>query len=234
MIDKKAHPTPSVANEALALRARAEARFNQTAANPAVTGEPLRPEVASLLHELQVHQIQLEMQNEELRRTQTALDTSQAKYFDFYDLAPVGYCSINDKGLISQANLSTTKLLRVARNTLLNRVFGHFVQHEDQDRFYLFRQRLLDSGQPLLIELSMVKADGTPFWAELAALAVPEPDGGQALRLVLSDISDRKAAQEKLVLAASVFSHSGEGIVITDADANITEVNDTFSPHISR
>jgi PAS domain-containing protein len=66
-----------------------------------------------------VHQIELEMQNEELRRVQVELDDARARYFDLYDLAPVGYCTISEKSLIQGANLTTTALLDVSRSTLV-------------------------------------------------------------------------------------------------------------------
>ena len=221
--------TASLLEDAHALRARAEAQFSLKAAHLTVVSDTTSPDAAQLLHELQVHQIELEMQNEELRRTLNELDASHARYFDFYDLAPVGYCSVNEKGLISQVNLATARLLGCAGNALLTQAFTRFITHEEQDRWYLFRQRLQASGEPDSIELHLHKADGSPFWAELIALAVPDANGNSGLRLVLTDISARKAVNEKLELAACVFSHSGEGIVITDAQANITEVNATFT-----
>ena len=93
-----------------------------------------------ILHELQVHQIELEMQNDELRRTLLELDKSQARYFDFYDMAPVGYLTVSDTGLILQANLTTAALLGVPRNTLQNQRFSDFTYHDDQDRYYLLRK----------------------------------------------------------------------------------------------
>jgi diguanylate cyclase (GGDEF)-like protein/PAS domain S-box-containing protein len=220
----------STLDDALTLRAQAEARFSLKAAKLPAMGN--FADAAQLLHELQVHQIELEMQNDELRRTLVALDTSQARYFDFYDLAPVGYCSVNEQGQISQANLTTARLLGHERSALLTQLFSRFITRDAQDDWYQFLQRQQASREPGSIELHMARADGTPFWAELAALAVPDPNGGSALRVVLTDITQRKAANEKLELAACVFSHSGEGIIITDAQANITEVNEAFT-HLS-
>src|SRR5512137_1198992 len=72
-----------------------------------------------LIHELRVHQIELEMQNDELRRTQEELETSRARYFDLYELAPVGYFTVNEKGLIMEANLKSSGLLGVERKLLV-------------------------------------------------------------------------------------------------------------------
>jgi PAS domain S-box-containing protein len=182
-----------------------------------------------LLHELQVHQIELEMQNEELRRAQAALDTAQAQYFDFYDLAPVGYCTLNAKGLISQINLTLARLLGVARGMLVAQALSQFIVPQDQDSLHFFRRNLLDCGKTLTCELRIKRSDGMPCWVSLVGLAVPADDGSVALRMVLSDITERKQADEKLQLAATVFSQTGEGIIVTDAQGNIVEINDAFT-----
>jgi diguanylate cyclase (GGDEF)-like protein/PAS domain S-box-containing protein len=214
----------------LQLRQLAELRLvNQS---PLVCTEQvarLQPAMPDLIHELRVHQVELEVQNEELRRAQAELDVSQARYFDFYDLAPVGYCLVSGNNLIKQVNLTTAKMLGVYRDHILGQLFSSFVVPEDQDVFYLFRTRVLSTPEPADCELRLTKTDKTIFWAHLVALAVLDDDGAPALRLVLSDISERKEIEEKLLLAASVFSHAGEGIVITDAKGNVKEVNAAFT-----
>jgi len=79
-----------------------------------------------VLHDLRVHQIELEMQNEELRRTQADLEASRARYFDLYDLAPVGYFTISERGLILEANLTAATLLGVARGALIKQPLTRF------------------------------------------------------------------------------------------------------------
>ncbi|MDD5028348.1 MAG: diguanylate cyclase [Rhodoferax sp.] len=222
-------PQPSV-DAAQALRQCAEARLQAQAAHLTDQGDPQSPQAAQqLLRELQVHQIELELQNQELRETHAALTTSRDKYFDLYDLAPVGYLSLSQKGLISQANLTASNLLGAVRKSLIGQTLSHFIVPSDQDIFFHFRKRLIDTGESLTCELRMVRTDGPAFWAHLDALAVPDADGSTALRIVLSNITERKQADDKLALAASVFSHAHEGIVVTDADANITEVNAAFT-----
>ncbi|MDD2881029.1 MAG: EAL domain-containing protein [Rhodoferax sp.] len=224
-----AAPQPSV-EVRLALRQRAESRFAGLPESPTAAQLAQMPlAMRHLLHELQVHQIELEMQNEELRRAQTTLDTERAHYFDFYDLAPVGYCTLDAQGLIGQVNLTTARLMGVTRDRLVARPLSQFIVAEDHDVFYLFRQRLLESGQTVSCELRIKRIDGSFVWVSLAALAVPADDGSTALRLVLGDITERKQAEEKLQLAASVFSQTGEGIIVTDLRGNIVEVNDAFT-----
>jgi len=230
-INEPPKPEPQFAlDHGLTLRERAEVKVSPRANNLTVNTGDLSPhETRQLLHELQVHQIELEMQNEELRRAQLALDTERERYFDFYDLAPVGYCTLNAQGLITQGNLTMAYLLGVARDALVAHPIGQFIVAEDQDAFYLFRKNLLESGQTLSCELRMRPKGGTLFWVSLVALTTPADDGSTALRLVVSDITKRKQEEEKLQLAASVFSQADEGIIVTDLQGNIVEVNDAFS-----
>jgi len=219
--------TQPLVEEKIALRLRAEERYFVQLKNltdPESAPTPLHTQ--QLLHELQVHQIELEMQNEELRQAEIALDAARARYFDLYDLAPVGYLTISASGLIEEANLTAATLLGQARSVLVGRSLYSFIVHEDKDVYYRESLQLLDSGLPLSCELRLLRHDGSPIWVHLQATA---DLGAPTLRLMLSDITERHQANEKLSLAASVFSQAHEGIFITDANANITDVNDAFT-----
>ncbi len=91
---------------------------------------------AQTLHELRIYQIELEMQNEELRRAQAELDAEQARYFDLYNLAPVGYVTISEQGLILETNLTAATLLGMSRSALVKQRFSRFIFKEDADIFY--------------------------------------------------------------------------------------------------
>ncbi len=152
------------------------------------------------IHELHVHQIELKMQNEELRRVQAELEAMRAHYFDLYELAPVGYCIISGEGLILEANLTAVTLLGTARSTLIKQPITRFILGEDQDIYYLHRKQLLESKAPHACELRMVKKDGTPFWVSLLATppsSVRDSDGVSSSRLVLSDVTARKAVESE-------------------------------------
>ena len=125
-------------------------------------------EAARLLHELRTHQIELELQNEELRRSQVMLDAERARYFDLYDLAPVGYCTLSASGLILQANLTFARLMGVAREALTMRPISRFMVKEDQNVFHLLRTNQTATDEAQSCELRMVKGDTTQFWAHLA------------------------------------------------------------------
>jgi PAS domain S-box-containing protein len=185
-----------------------------------------------LLHELQVHQIELELQNEELRRTQTALDTAQARYFDFYDMAPVGYVTVSDKALILQANLTTAALLGMPRSKLIGKPLPGFMPVSDADRYYLLCQQAQDSGSAQSCELQMYLANGNGVWVKLQAIAAIGEDGSTVIRLVLSDITERKQA-EALRLANNTFRDAildsvPSQIAVLDHTGTIVAVNQTW------
>ncbi len=180
-------------------------------------------EIHQILHELRVHQIELEMQNEELRTAQVRLDAVRARYFDLYDLAPVGYCTISEDGLILEANLTAATLLGNTRNALIKQPISRFIQKEDQDIYYRHRKQLLEAGserlqnteqaiagetaQPQAIELRMVKQDGTSFWAHLTTTTTQDDDGPFTYRVVISDITGRKRMEEALLHANETLEH---------------------------
>ena len=149
-----------------------------------------------LLQELRVHQIELEMQNEELRQTQTDLEASRARYFDLYDLAPVGYFTLDAGGRIIEANLTGATLLGIARGALVKQHFSRYVVREDADTYYLHREQLLKQGTPQAFELRLARENGAPFSAWIEATAAPEGGGAPMWRIVVSDITVRKRAEQ--------------------------------------
>jgi diguanylate cyclase (GGDEF)-like protein/PAS domain S-box-containing protein len=179
------------------LRKRAEFVFRRKAARSAEYLEPLTPQAArSLLHELRVHQIELEMQNEELRRANLELDAVRESYLDLYDLAPIGYITLNEQGLISQANLAVASQTRTNRNALLMKPISNIIFKGDQDIFYLLRKRLFDSGLRQDCELRMVRSDGNLFWTLMQATVRQNCNGAPELRIVMTDITERKRSAD--------------------------------------
>jgi two-component system, cell cycle sensor histidine kinase and response regulator CckA len=179
------------------LRRRAEAASAGRAAHAPEDLESLSPdEIRRLVHELRVHQIELEMQNEELRRAQADLDAARARYFDLYHLAPIGYVSVSEKGLLLEANLTAAGMLGVVRSALARQPMTRFIVPEDQDVFYRHNRRLFESGEPQASELRMQKKDGTKFWARLESIVSQDEDGANVCRTAVSDISVQKQADE--------------------------------------
>jgi chemotaxis protein methyltransferase CheR len=152
------------------------------------------PNVHRLLHELQVHQVELEMQNEELSRTRDELETLRSRYFDLFELAPVGYLTLSEQGLIIEANLTATNLLGLARDELIDQPFNRFIlDNEAQDLFYLLRKQVAVSGKPHPCDLRMVNSHKTEFFAHLTARCIyKKPDQPQLFFLTIEDSSERE------------------------------------------
>ncbi len=212
------------------LRRQAEEKARIQAARTPTAAEPLSPEeTRQMLHELRVHQIEMEIQNEELRRAQVEVDAVASRYFDLYDLAPVGYCTLSEQGLILEANLTAATLLGVPRGALVNRLFTRFIFPEDQDIYYLHRKQLVETGAPQSCELRMVKMDGTPFWTHLASIIVQNTADAPLIRSVLSDITAQKVTEETIrrirYRNELILNSAGEGIFGLDLQGDNTFVN---------
>jgi PAS domain S-box-containing protein len=196
-------------DETSALRTNAESLWRECRVGLADSANPIcPPDTCQLLTELQIHQIELRMQNEQLRGAQRALEIERSRYFDLYDLAPIAYCTLNDKGLIIQANQTTAKLFDLSRQNLLLWAFFRLVFKLDKHAWHLHCQQLTDSGEPQTCELRMVKTDGTPFWGHLVSTLQPAQDGTLNQRVVISDISELKRtslAERKAELARSLM-----------------------------
>ena len=147
-----------------------------------------------LIHELQVHQIELELQNEELRRAMVELDLTKARYFDLYDLAPVGYCTLVD-GMIREANLTLATLLGVPRQQLMAQLFVHFIASSEQDIYYQHKRQLTMTGECAPCEVRMVRKNQPDFCAQLQSSISRDRDDKQEMRVVIVDVTQRKAAE---------------------------------------
>ncbi|MGD9974208.1 MAG: ATP-binding protein [Desulfatirhabdiaceae bacterium] len=184
-------------NHAINLRRQAEKK----AAGITEKLETLSPEeIRQMVHELRVHQFELEMQKEELLATQLELDAIRARYFNLYDLAPVGYCTISEQGLILEANLTAATLLGVNKGALIRQPITRFINKEEQDIYYLNRKNLHEAnlagpeqnGATQTCELRMIKRDGALFWVRLEAISAIDSDGTPVYRVLIIDITDKK------------------------------------------
>ncbi len=187
-------------------------------------------DIAQLLHELDTYQIELEMQNEDLRTAQVELMEARDRYAELYDFAPVGYITLSKKGLILQTNLAFSEMLGVPRSELVNRPLSAFIVKEDNDHYYISLNRVIDASGKHSCELRLHTQTNSSLWVRLDCVCINTPDNTcDSIRLTVSDISQHKQAEEKLHLAASVFSHAREGITITNTDGKIIEVNEAFT-----
>jgi diguanylate cyclase (GGDEF)-like protein/PAS domain S-box-containing protein len=179
-------------------------------------------------YERAVCQIELQLQNDELRASRSALKASRERYLHLYDFAPVSYFSLNSDGLIVRGNVMAAGLLGLPRVGLLQRLFSSFIFEEDQHLYANLHNQLLASRQSQSSELRMRDGAGVPFWVDLATSFAESEDGAAVLRVVVTNIAQRKQTETKLRQAASVFTHSAEGILITTSDGTIVDVNDAF------
>ena len=194
-------------------------------------GTPLDPQaMQKTLHELQVYQIELEMQNEELRTTQVALDEERARYQDLYDMAPVGYLTLSLGGEITHINLKAASMLGLPRTQLISKPLRRFVAKPGRDAQYLFTQQVLYTQEPNQHDVQMINAAGFEFWVRM--MMTPQGDGDddgkgegaekqpQCLLVIINDISDRKEAEEKLYeseeIHRSLFNSIDEGYCILE------------------
>jgi PAS domain S-box-containing protein len=187
-MDKKEKPT--VSN----LRQMAEAKMQDLKdANGALSVD----EACNLIHELRVHQIELEMQNEELRQAQLNLAESHAQYSNFYDLAPLGYLTLNEQGIILEANLTAAEQLGTYQSDLLKKPLSAYLP-ADGDKLYLHLRRVFQEKIRQTCELKVQSAPGREFYARLDSTFQKDLWGNDVCRAALIDISELKRAEEAL------------------------------------
>ncbi|MGO9953026.1 MAG: ATP-binding protein [Dissulfurispiraceae bacterium] len=176
------------------LRQRAEERLKRHGELDKMSPASLK----SIVHELQVHQIELEMQNDELRSTQHELETAREKYFTLYDLAPVGYVTLSGKGIIRESNLMAAALLGVERANIIGQPLTRFIYMEDQDLYYTCQKQLVREQADQWCVMRMMKKGRAPFWVRIDIAAATELDNALGTRVVIIDISERKRVEAAL------------------------------------
>ena len=175
------------------LRNRAEESLRKRSSDPGKT--PL-DDPRKLIHELRVHQIELEMQNEELRNAQLELAQSRDRYFELYDFAPIGYFTLDERGLILSVNLAGADLLGSERASLMRKRFSQFVAPGSQDAFYSHSKQALEIGSKQVSDLELKRKNGEPFYAQIQSVAVKGDEGHFIqLRTAVVDITQRKRAE---------------------------------------
>jgi PAS domain S-box-containing protein len=182
-------------------------------------------EIQEMLNELLARNTELETQNKELLNSLKKMQESRDCYFELFDHAPVGYVTVNTRGLIVEVNTTASKMLGSSRDQLVGLPLMSFVHRKDLDKYYfhrkeLFKNRLLGAVQST--ELRLIKSDGTSFWAWLEATAIQEAQGSIVCRVVINDIGIRKEAQESLHFERSqllsIFDSINEFIFVSDPE----------------
>ncbi len=213
------------------LRQEAEEKLAQF---PVVPGEMQGKSLEEIIYELQVHQIELEMQNEELRKTQLTLEESRQRYSDLYHFAPVGYFTITPEALIKELNLTGSVLIGLTRPKLINTPFRRIVNINYQDRWIQHFMSVLEYGEKQSCDLVLKRQDGSTFYAGLESIRVETSRGVFEVHTTVTDISERKRMEEAIRQSearyrTAVIEEIGEGYHEVDLAGNFTFVNDSMT-----
>lgn len=213
------------------LRLQAEARLSEKQMSEVLRldGTQSPETIQTILHNLQVHQIELELQNEYICAAQAEIEAGRARYFDLYDQAPVGYITVGGEGLIQETNLTAASLLGLHCDAMVRQPFTRYIHREDQDLFYLHRKKVFETGIPQTCELRMEKSDGTSMWVRLNGTAAGDLKGAPVFRVTLSDITERKKVEEALrnehAMVVALMENLPDGIYFKDTSSCFLSVN---------
>lgn len=214
------------------LRYRAESQIKETKDKATTQASPA--DLHRIVHELEVHQIELEMQNEELQIVRSNLESSLNQYTDLYDFAPVGYFTLDSKGVILKANLTGSTLIGLERSALINRPFGFFVSPEYRSVLNSFLKTVFEGHSRGSCELSILKEDKQFLFVHIEALAVdPIPQCRIAVVDTTEHILIDRKLRESEQLLHSLFETMTQGIVFLDATHKIISINPAAA-HILR
>jgi two-component system, cell cycle sensor histidine kinase and response regulator CckA len=206
--------------DAAELRRRAEARLNekQKSHRSQAGVERTAHDTQRLVQELQIHQIELEMQNEQLEQARTETEAALELYTDLYEFAPSGYFTLDRDGTIRQANLTGSGLLGVDRSHLVNRNFQLFVAENSRPVFQAFAAKVFTSHARETCEAMLLREGKPAFYARIEAVS---SDSGQECRAVVVDITERKRSEEKIQEQASLLELSQDAIYVRSLDEKI-------------
>jgi PAS domain S-box-containing protein len=196
------------------LRRQAEARVDALSAAGATHGPHAPEEIAAIVHELRV-QIELEMQNGELRSAQLELTVQREKYLELFEHAPAGYVTLTAKGLVADANVTAARLLGVERALLVGQPFTAFVIAADRDVYYTHRRRLQQTGEPQAWDVRLQRLSGESgaepkhFWARLEGRRRDEDGDPGAFWVTFTDITAQKEAEQARAEAKDLLDRVG-------------------------
>ena len=189
-------------------------------------------DIQNLIHEFNVYKIELEMQNENLRKTQMELEESHRKYYNLYDFAPVGYLTFDEHGLITDVNLTAATLFGLKKDKIINRSFSKFISPEFQKIFYAHRECVLKNRKKQSCQLKLIGKGGNEYYTLLESVSVGDDRGIQ--KLIFSsviDITAQKKIEEELkrneVKYRTLFEQLSEAVYLFDMNGKIIDINDS-------
>ena len=189
------------------LRNRAEEKLKSKTTAPKAMSDT---ETQQLIHELQVHQIELEMQNDELRKSQAELEESRTKYSDLYDFAPVGYFTFDKKGLVLEANLTAAKELGIEKSLLINKPFRTYIVKEDRSIFDQHVQKVFQSDDRQTCKIRLKRKYGSEFSAQLESTTANDGKDSPLCRTSVIDITENNKIEAVLTFLSQFGAKSGE------------------------
>jgi PAS domain S-box-containing protein len=212
--------TPSNPLDAAELRRRAEARLSEQHQSQRKVAGTKRTahDTQRLVQELQIHQIELEMQNEQLEQARTETEAALELYTDLYEFAPAGYFTLDRDGTIQQANLTGSALLEVDRSRLVNRRFGLFVAENSRATFRAFVAKVFAGASRETCEVMLLREGKSPFYARLEARG---SDNHHECRVVVLDVTERIRAEEKIQEQANLLGLAHDAIFVRSLDERI-------------
>jgi PAS domain S-box-containing protein len=178
-------------------------------------------EAQRLLHELAVHQIELEMQNAELLRARDKAEMALEDYSDLYDFAPVGYFTLNRDRVVQTANLTGATILGIDRARLIGRSFDSFFSPEDRSTIIPFFGKVFENRGKETCNVALLKEGNPPIFVQIEAVA----DAGQHCRIALIDITERKQAEVAQARLATIVESSNDAIISKDLNGIILSWN---------
>jgi len=183
------------AENEIELRLMAEDRFAEL--NDGFTDE-LPEGMLALVQELRAHQIELEMQNVELRKVESELTASRDRYSNLYNFSPTGYVTLSNKLIVEEANLTFASMLDTDMRHLLSVPFSKFISKEDQDNFYLHHRKVFSSGLKQTVALRLKRESGIEFWVKMETSPDKSDDASGKLLLSILDITEQASLEQQL------------------------------------
>jgi len=207
------------------LRKKAEEILNQRGIQ---NQELYKRDLESLVEELSIHQIELEQQNEELKKTQNELEISRNRYSDLFNNAPIGYFIIKKNYRIKDVNNTGGEMLGISRNELKETSFTGYIHPDSQDTFYFHLKEVRRSGQHQSCELKLKPASSDYIYVNIESARIDEPDqnkGNESIRCAVIDITDRKEKEGISRRLSAIVNSSDDAIISVSKDIKIQSWN---------
>lgn len=206
------------------LRKKAEKRLNTQ-----IKDLDIPIDVKELIHELQIHQIELEIQNEELKSTQLKLQSSQGKYLDLYNFAPTAYFTLDDKEQIKDVNLAGAALLGLEKNSIIDKAFIRFIDHDSLNKFYKLIKKVIITNKIQKSDLNLlINLKSVPTHIEINSYN--DINGNlKSFLITVSDMSELKKAEQSLKESEQKFKtvadYTYDWEYWVDSDGNLIYVS---------